>query len=275
MTETLMLPALDNPHDLAPQAVVDYQRDGHVAVRGLATEEIGAYGPVIRDAALRLSTEDRPLEERDTYGKAFLQIENIWRQDEAVRRFTFAKRFAKVAADLMGVRAVRLYHDQALFKEAGGGATPFHQDHYYWPLDTEHMITMWMPLVDIPPEIGSMTFASGSHRLGYLGSYEISDESEAVFRTMVAERNIPLHTHGAMAAGDATFHAGWTLHSAPANPTGTLRAVMTVIYFADGVRAMEPETPGQHADLAAWLPGVQPGQLAVSELNPMLYSSPA
>ncbi len=43
-----------------------------------------------------------------------------------------------------------------------------------------------------------------------------------------------------MSAGDATFHAGWTLHGAPPNLTGTLRSVMTVIYFADGLRAVEP-----------------------------------
>src|SRR5207249_11996994 len=55
-----------------------------------------------------------------------------------------------------------LYHDQALFKEAGGGRTPWHQDMYYWPLDTDRTITMWMPLVDVPAEVGSMLFASGS-----------------------------------------------------------------------------------------------------------------
>ena len=63
--------------------------------------------------------------------------------------------------------------------QAGGGATPWHQDQYYWPLSTDQTITMWMPLVDVPSSVGTMTFASGSHRLGFLGSYAISDESEA------------------------------------------------------------------------------------------------
>jgi ectoine hydroxylase-related dioxygenase (phytanoyl-CoA dioxygenase family) len=266
------LPPLSSDHALDGDTVAAYRRDGHVVVRDLATPaEVDAYRPVIEAAAFRLSIENRPLEARDTYGKAFLQISNIWEHDEHVRRFVLARRFAKVAAELMGVEGVRIYHDQALFKEAGGGLTPFHQDQYYWPLDTDHTITMWMPLVDVPAELGSMTFASGSHRLGYLGQFEISDESEAVFRALVEENNIPLETHGALAAGDATFHAGWTLHGAPPNNTDTLRAVMTVIYMADGARATEPDHDYRVADLAKWMPGVRPGEVAASALNPLVY----
>jgi ectoine hydroxylase-related dioxygenase (phytanoyl-CoA dioxygenase family) len=79
-----------------------------------------------------------------------------------------SKRFARVAATLLDVESVRLYHDQALCKEPGGGRTPWHQDQYYWPLDTDRTITLWMPVVDVPADVGSMTFASGSHRLGDL-----------------------------------------------------------------------------------------------------------
>ena len=107
------------------------------------------------------------MEERDTYGKAFLQIMNFWKVDENVRKFTLAKRFAKVAADLLGVENVRIYHDQALYKEPGGGFTPWHQDQYYWPLSTTNTITMWMPLIDITVDMGMLTFASNSHNSGF------------------------------------------------------------------------------------------------------------
>jgi ectoine hydroxylase-related dioxygenase (phytanoyl-CoA dioxygenase family) len=268
-------PDLSSEFELDPQIIEAFRRDGHAVVRGLATsEEIAHYRPIISDAALRYSREKRPLEERDTYGKAFLQVPNLWRRDEAVAKFVLARRFAKVAADLLGVDGVRIYHDQALFKEAGGGKTPFHQDQYYWPFDAADTITMWMPLVEVTEEVGSMTFASGSHRLGYLGQFEISDRSEEEFSRLISERNIPLNTHGAMAAGDATFHAGWTLHGAPPNPTGTMREVMTVIYFADGLRAIEPDHPARAFDLKIWLPGVQPGELAASEINPIVYRRP-
>jgi hypothetical protein len=274
MTTPDELPDLSAAHDLDPACVEQFDRDGHTAVRGLASQaEVAAYRPLIEAAVRRYSTEKRPLEERDTYAKAFLQVPNLWRRDDGVRRFVFARRFAKVAAELLGVPGVRLYHDQALFKEEGGGHTPFHQDQYYWPLDTDRTITMWMPLVDIPPEVGTMSFAAGSHRLGHLGRLAISDKSEAVYGRMIEERGLELQTHGALAAGDATFHAGWTLHGAGPNPTGAPRPVMTVIYFADGARAVEPDHVFREHDLRTWLPGVQPGEPAASELNPVLFSA--
>ncbi len=212
------------------------------------------------------------MEQRDTYGKAFLQIMNLWVRDEAVRRYVLAKRFGRVAADLLGVDAVRLYHDQALYKEPHGGHTPWHQDQYYWPLETKGIqtVTMWMPLVDVSIEMGALTFASGSQADGFMGHIKISDESEETFNDYVHERGYTV-TNAAMRAGDATFHSGWTLHCAPGNASDTMREVMTIIYFSDGIRAMEPDNTNRADDLAGWLPGIKPGELAASPLNPIVW----
>ncbi len=267
------LPALTSDYPIAPEQTSAYQRDGHIALRGVAApDEIAVYGPVIIEAAQRHNNETRPMEERDTYGKAFLQIMNLWTKDDAVRRFTLARRFAKIAADLMGVDGVRLYHDQALFKEPGGGPTPWHQDQGYWPLDTDNTITMWMPLVDVSERVGTMSFASASHKLGYLGDLPISDKSEAEFQKILKDRELDVMTHGAMAAGDASFHAGWTLHGAPGNPEDSVRAVMTIIYYADGTRVSGPKNVFQEADRTSWLMGAKPGEVAQSDLNPLVYA---
>lgn len=267
------LPDLSQPYPLSPEQIADYREDGHILLRGVCSPaEIAAYEPAIVAAADRFNQETRPLEERDTYGKAFLQIMNLWVKDDAVRRFSLATRFGKIAADLMGVDGVRMYHDQALFKEPSGGPTPWHQDQGYWPLETAHTITLWMPLVDIPAEVGSMTFGSGTQSLGWVGDLPISDKSEHTLTQLIAERGITRKGYGAMAAGDATFHAGWTLHGAPGNPTLNMREVMTVIYYADGERVAEPKTPNQEADRQNWFLGTAPGALAASEINPLIYS---
>ena len=65
----------------------------------------------------------------------------------------------------------------------------------------------------------------------------------------------------AMAAGDASFHSGWTLHHAPGNATDRMRAVMTIIYFADGTR-IAPTREGSEPDRHKWL-----GSLAVKRLK--------
>jgi ectoine hydroxylase-related dioxygenase (phytanoyl-CoA dioxygenase family) len=268
---TMQLPSLDATVTIPREQTEAFRRSGHALVQNiLSPREVAIYREVINDAAYRYNTETRKLEERDTYGKAFLQIMNLWEQDEAVKNFTLAKRFGKIAADLLGVANVRIYHDQALYKEAGGGFTPWHQDQYYWPLSTDNTVTMWMPLVDITEDMGMLTFASGSHQSGFVENIAISDESEAVLEKFIHEKGYEVSRAKTMQAGDATFHYGWTLHSAPGNRSDKMREVMTVIYFADGATVTEPKNKHQEADRQRWLQGLAPGSLAASALNPLV-----
>lgn len=264
----------DLADERAPTAdqVAAFDKNGHVLVPGIVSaEEMTPWAEVIREVTFANQDKDRAYEQDESVQSAIQQIQNLWLLDERVRRFVFAPRFARVAADLLGVDALRIYHDQAVFKPAGGSHTPFHQDQYFFPLDGDEIVTMWIPLVPITAEMGSMTFGSGSHRFGSMGALALSEESERVFRNEVEDRGIPLESHGAMSLGDATFHRGWTLHAAPSNPTPHLRAVMTVIWFADGLRGIEPEHDWHVKDYEKWLPGVQPGALAASEINPVVW----
>ena len=262
---------LSTPYPLDEATVAGFRQNGHCLLRGLASpEEIARYHPLIRRAAERYNTEQRALEERDTYGKAFLQVMNLWTRDEGVREFVLAQRFAATAARLLGVERVRVYHDQALYKEPGGGPTPWHQDQYYWPLDTDATVTMWMPLVDITAEMGMLNFASGSHEGGAVGTVAISDDSDALFQRHVEERAFPVTEQAEMRAGDATFHTGWVIHNAgPNRSPDVTREVMTVIYFADGAHVSEPANADQENDRQRWLDGLEPGRRAASRLNPV------
>lgn len=266
------LPDLSSDHPLRPEETAAFLRDGHVRVRGLAApREVEAYRPAIRGVLDALAARHETQGRIDDYNDLFTQVTNAWRLDESTRRFVFARRFARVAARLLGVRGVRLYHDQALFKEPGGRPTPWHRDQFYWPLDTNDTVTMWMALVDVSREMGPMTFASGSHRAGDVPGLPIGAESDEVLAAYVAAKGFPLAGE-ALAAGDATFHAGRTLHSAGPNLSAGRREVMTVIYFADGARLRAPENPFQEADARVFLPGVTPGSPAASDLNPLLYA---
>jgi len=272
MLSAITLPELDDFKPVSQQQIQDFQENGHVLIRDiLNADEAAVYRKVINDAAYRYNTEKRSLEDRDTYGKAFLQVMNLWAVDEQVKKFTLAKRFAKIAADLLGVDNVRIYHDQALFKEPGGGLTPWHQDQYYWPLDTNNTITMWMPLIDISVEMGMLTFASGSQHSGFVENVAISDHSEKLLQQHVDEQKYPITRPDYMNAGDATFHHGWTLHKALGNTSENItREVMTVIYFADGTTITKPKNKDQENDRKQWLASLEPGTLAASKLNPLV-----
>lgn len=266
------LAELDAPVRLAGDEAEGFARDGHACLRGLLSPAVVAgLAPAVQQAAAARTGAVVPLDERDTYGRAFLQAANVWRLDDDVRRLVCSRRLASAAAALLGVDGVRLYHDQVLTKEAGGGITPWHQDQRYWPLETDATVTVWLPLGPVAAEVGSMTFASGSHLLGDLRGPVISDESEAAFAAAVRERRLELASYGALELGDATFHAGWTLHRAGANPTAGDRPVLTVIYFADGTKVAEPADDFQGFDLAVWLKGLAPGDVAASDRNPLLF----
>lgn len=264
------LPLLADPRTVADADVDAFRRDGHVLLRGLASaEEVSAFRDAIVRAATDLNDESRPLADRDLYGRAFLQTMNLWRSSSEVAAFVLARRFAGVAAQLLGVARVRVYHDQALFKEGGGGITPWHQDAGYWPLEGTRCVTMWMPLQDATPEMGTLQFASGSNT-GSRSGHVIGEESEAELGRLVAAE-YAVSDPVSLAAGDATFHGGWTIHRAFPNETDRMRAVMTVIWFADGERVLPgPLSAPQQADLARWLPGCVPGGLAASDLNPVV-----
>ncbi|HRK32154.1 MAG TPA: phytanoyl-CoA dioxygenase family protein, partial [Tepidisphaeraceae bacterium] len=126
---------LDTPFRLTPEQLQNYREHGYVKLKNVLSEAvIDYYGKEITREVIRLNNQTKPMSERTTYEKAFLQIMNLWTRSDLVKEFAFSKRLARIAAELMGVRGVRMYHDQALYKEAGGGVTPWHADQYYWPL---------------------------------------------------------------------------------------------------------------------------------------------
>ena len=210
--------------------------------------EAGAYRGPVAAATMRLSTETRPLEERDTYGRAFLQVmQPLAHTTTTSPRFVLAARFAGWPPACWASTGVRLYHDQALFKEPGGGYTPWHQDAMYWPLDGRRCLTMWMPLVDITPSMGGLCFATRQPRRRRRSSdVHISDASEEHFDRLLAERRCPLRRAGARCApATRPSTRGWTVHKALPNALGATREVMTVIWFADGLpgAASRPTRP--------------------------------
>jgi ectoine hydroxylase-related dioxygenase (phytanoyl-CoA dioxygenase family) len=264
---------LSKPFPVTADESARYRRDGHILLRGIASpEELAHFRPLIMSLVEEIA-RTRDIHVRlDDLSPLFTEVSNVWRRSEAIRAFILAERFARVAAELMGVKAVRLYHDQALIKDPGASPTPWHKDHYSWPLATHHTIKMWLALSDISAETGGMVFATGSHHSALFPEVPYSKNLQEIFCRVIKDHQIPTPSY-AMQAGDATFHSGDTLHSTLENSSPSRREVLSIIYYADATRVMIPDHEHRRVDLQEFLPGLNPGEIAASDLNPLLYEA--
>jgi ectoine hydroxylase-related dioxygenase (phytanoyl-CoA dioxygenase family) len=266
-----ILKFLDEPYPLTAEQVSFYQKNRYIKLRQVLNEEtLEFFNNAITVRVNQMKAIDTPLEQRSTYGKAFLQLFNLWCEDEVVKKLIFSKRLGRIASNLMQTDGVRIYHDQALFKEGGGGITPWHADQYYGPLETDKTVTAWMPLQATPLELGPLEFSAASHQIVEGRELEIGDESEAVIQQKLRVTDFK-HVIEPFDAGEISFHSGWVFHRAGANVTNQMRKVMTIIFMDKDMKLKAPENKNQINDWNTWCPGATVGEVINSPINPIIY----
>jgi len=267
------LKLLDTEYLLKPEQVEFYQKNKFIKLKDVFEgETLRYFGGLISQIVAEKTKNVASLAERDTYGKAFLQIFNLWKEDEEIQKFIFSKRLAQIATQLMQVDGVRMYHDQALFKEGNGGFTPWHADQYYWPLSSDKTITAWIPLQKIDCEMGPLEFSAGSHVISEGRTLAISDESEQWIEKRLRVTDFKKISEP-FDWGEVSFHSGWIFHRAGPNRTTETRKVMTVIYMDKDMKLQAPTNDGQINDWNTWCPGAKIGEIIDTPLNPILYDN--
>jgi ectoine hydroxylase-related dioxygenase (phytanoyl-CoA dioxygenase family) len=262
----------DTPYLLTQEQIAFYQQNQYIKLKQVFDADTIHYlNELISAQVSQMNQEDTPLEERSTYGKAFLQLFNLWTENPLVKDLILSQRLGQIAADLMQVDGVRLYHDQALFKEGGGGITPWHADQYYWPLATDKTVTAWIPLQATPLEMGPLEFSAGSHAIVEGRELEIGDQSEAVMQKKLRVTDFE-HVIEPFDIGEISFHSGWVFHRAGANTTQDMRKVMTIIYMDKDMLLKQPDNANQENDWNTWCPGAQIGEIIDTPLNPVIYA---
>ncbi len=244
-----------------------FRRDGFVHVEGVLTgQEVARFRAAVdRAVATRKAGDSRALDERSPYEQSFTQCEYLWEDFADVAPLTFHPRIAGLAARLIGADAVRLWHDQALYKEAGGRETDAHQDHAYWPVAESAMLTAWIPLVDVDETMGAMGYVPGTQdgQCEYVDIFGKPGSGAALEAKHAAPVFVPAR------AGDVIFHAARTVHMARGNRSGATRKVHTAIYFADGcTRAAK----GDHPSLTR--NGTAPGEKIAGPATPIAWPLP-
>jgi ectoine hydroxylase-related dioxygenase (phytanoyl-CoA dioxygenase family) len=262
---------IDSHYPLTADQVASFRENGYLKLRDvLSRATLEYYGREVTRLTIALNTQDKPLEERSTYDKAFLQVMNLWERSPLVGRFVMGQRLARIAAELLEVKGVRLYHDQSLYKEPGGGITPAHADQYYWPLASDRTVTAWIPLQAVPPEMGPLGFFARSQSVELGRDLGISDESEDKISANMARHGFEYRSSG-FDLGEVSFHLGWTFHKAGANTSNRPRSVMTVIYMDAAMRLAPALNAAQVNDHDQWCPGAVRGAVIDTHKNPVIW----
>lgn len=257
---------------LTPNLVERFRNDGFVVVPSLLDpDELARFGAAVDEGVVRRSTPDsRALAEKSRYEQSFIQCQNLWEDCPEVRPLTFHPLITETAARLLGADAVRLWHDQALYKEAGGRETDPHQDQPYWPIVETDTITAWIPFDGSTLANGAMGYLPGSHRLGLREFVDIfSGAGEDPLARHELEGLEPVWVE--VPPGSVAFHHGLTFHLARPNVSGTVRRVHTAIYFADGSRRGDGRFPHPSVERA----GIAMGAVIASDVTPIAWPRPA
>jgi ectoine hydroxylase-related dioxygenase (phytanoyl-CoA dioxygenase family) len=128
----------------------------------------GAFG--CADKAPKFSAERRckPGKKPPPLGgpsKQTLQVINIWKADATFASVVLSPTLGQLVAQLGGWAAgARVANDQVWAKPPGAAPITFHRDSAYFDFTPSDVITVWLALDDMEPELGPLQYVAGSHK---------------------------------------------------------------------------------------------------------------
>jgi hypothetical protein len=220
-----------------------YER-GWAFIPGLIPAEVAGSLLERAETMLGATGADHALREVDRDLSFFSEYQRPDQDDELFRSVLCDPQLGQSVGRLLGggrdisVRSltniIATKRPQSSAADRGGTqATAWHQDHGSSPVRSEALV-VWIALTEITPDMGSMRFFEGSHRLGWLPGEPDDPQNwldivpESWPRLMdECPLSEPLHYQ----PGDATVHGTLTVHGAPANTTDRPRWAYACTYF--------------------------------------------
>ncbi|KAG6556622.1 hypothetical protein Mapa_001563 [Marchantia paleacea] len=267
---------------VSEEAVKQFEEDGATVVRQFFSSEWVEH---LREAAELNMENPGPLcDEHVKPGQPgrFHDDQFLWMRSEVMKKFIFESPAGELAKRMSRAKQVRLFYDQLFVKEPGTETTtPWHNDHSYWPLKGNQVISLWLAL-DHVPKSSCVQYVKGSHKwelLHKLTSFSgDQDRYKAANVTPLSEvpdidrmlDQVELLTWD-LEPGDCLVHHSFSVHGAPGiSSSGNRRRAYATRWVGDAVR-YDPR-PGtmeflwrQKAGLDAKLP---PGSPMDSPLFP-------
>jgi ectoine hydroxylase-related dioxygenase (phytanoyl-CoA dioxygenase family) len=243
-----------------------YARDGFVfPLRILEAAEIEELRARVDHLVARLDElEPRLYEVERGYaerpGEVVCHFLGGWRVDAALRGLVFDRRITVPCAQALGVRRLRLWHDQVFCKPPRHpGVVPWHQDWSYWQRTwPANHVTLNLMLDDATLESGCVHFVPGSHRGGLLPKSRFDGPMQQVGG---ADGAVP----ALLRAGEASLHHSHTLHGSHANRSDRPRRALVFNYMGAKTRSADGTTP-----LLRGVPLVPEGEVIEGEHFPIV-----
>jgi hypothetical protein len=271
LTDSDIEDELITPYHVTKDQCLTFRRDGFIKLQNVLS---GSAIVRLRHELLQLLNKTFHITLKGNSNNRFLSLEMMWLNNSLIRNYVLSPRIAKISADLLGVKSVRLYHDNALVKEPGCGRTPWHCDDYHFPLATQDVVTAWIPAQPIPVEMGPLAFAKPLSVFELVKDIKFN-KFDTSYDKLVAEtfrsNNVEIEA-GPFEIGEVSFHHNRSFHTAARNRTTQNRVVLANTFFADGARVIEQPTMVS-GDWQKFIPGVGPGEIAASKLNPVCWPS--
>ena len=221
----------------------DFDRDGFVFMKGFLSSEEAAEinGQIQRfiDEVLPRAPDTTAFYEDRDDPASIKRLQNMAALDPYFEALFQSDRFTELSKHLLADDVVPS-NPQWFNKPARVGAvTPPHQDGFYFMLEPNEAVTLWIALDDIDEGNGCMRYVRGSHRRGMrphrasniLGfSQGVSDYSDEDRDQEVAMCASP---------GDVFAHHSMIIHRADANHSDRRRAALGLVFVAARARKDE------------------------------------
>lgn len=222
-TQTIADPV--NEVTLTEGEIAFYHREGWLRVPGLLSGESAA---ALRDDVLSI------MEEIGGWQGAKLRQTPEYLADSAVDRHVHSARLADLAATLLG-GPPSLWLPFTAVKGPQGGRFHFHQDNNYTRLDGPGL-NIWVALVDMGPELGTLQVVPQSHRAGTRPADQLEDGHRSI--TIEEADFMPMR----LRAGDAVVFSRDTIHGSGPNTGDGPRVAYAVQYGRADARYPDPDT---------------------------------
>jgi len=259
----------------AEPAVCEAMRERAIAIaRGQADGAVPGEALVVQEPATRA----RALHPEEAVGKIF----RLHHEDPVFRRFAHDEALAACIEELLGP-AFDVFLSQFIFKNPGALGQPWHQDSFYFPMEPDRQLGVWLAVTEATMENGPLWILPGSQREP-VHEHVPDRRPEALYGYVeIVDHDMQAAVPVLMEPGDLLLFDSHLMHRSTDNRSEGIRAAMVYHYSpagtvdrtreqvrerlqslgAEGAEALsdaQVEKLGAAMDLNRWVPVRRPSE---------------